>query len=351
MNKIELIKPDDWHVHFREGAMLEKLVYETSKLYNRAIVMPNLINPITNSKKALIYKKQILRFSKNNKYFNPLLTFYLNKEVSPKDLTDAYKNNIIFAVKLYPSGATTNSFKGVKKIREVFNILEIMEKHNIPLLIHGEVNDKNIDIFDREKVFIDRELPQIYKNFPNLKITLEHITTKYAVNFINNTSNNIKASITPHHLILNRTDMLEHNIKPHYYCLPILKKEEDRKALLNAAFNKNQKFFMGTDSAPHDIKKKEAECGCAGIFNTINSIQILAQIFDNYNKLDCLENFISKNGALHYEVSSNNEKIRLQKQEKPINFPKTISLEKQKVKVFKPNFDVFWSIINEKNYS
>ena len=347
MNKIELIKPDDWHVHFREGLILERLVPETSKLFNRAIVMPNLKIPITSSKHALNYRNNILKFSKNNNLFEPLLTFYLNKEISQRDLISAFKNKIIFAVKLYPAGATTNSSKGVKKISEVFNILETMEQYKIPLLIHGEVNDKNIDIFDREKKFIENELPHIYQNFPTLKITLEHITTRYAVNFINETSNNIKASITPHHLILNRTDMLEHKIKPHYYCLPILKREEDRTALLDAACNKNQKFFMGTDSAPHDIKTKENECGCAGVFNTINSIQILTQIFDNNNKLDYLENFISKNGPLHYEVSPNVQKITLQKQTQPIIFPDTLNLKKQKIKIFKPDFDVFWQITNE----
>ena len=348
MNKIELIKPDDWHVHFREGKMLEKLVPETSKLYNRAIVMPNLNIPITNSKHALSYKDKILKFSKNNNSFEPLLTFYMNKEISQKDLINAYKNNIIFAVKLYPAGATTNSSKGVKKISEIFYILETMERHKIPLLIHGEVNDKNVDIFDREKKFIENELPHIYKNFPTLKITLEHITTRHAVNFVNETSSNIKASITPHHLILNRTNMLEHKIKPHYYCLPILKREEDRIALLNAASNKNQKFFMGTDSAPHDIINKEHECGCAGVFNTIYSVQILAQIFDNNNKLNYLENFISKNGALHYKVSPNIQKILLKKQKEPIVFPKTLNLKNQKIKIFKPDFDVFWNIVNEK---
>ena len=347
MNKIDLIKPDDWHVHFREGQMLEKLVPETSKLFNRAIVMPNLQTPITNLKQALNYKNQILKFSKNNNFFQPLITFYLNKEISQKDLINAFKNKVIFAVKLYPAGATTNSSKGVKKISDIFNILETMETFRIPLLIHGEVNDKNVDIFDREEKFIEHELPQIYKNFPTLKITLEHVTTRHAVNFINETSNNIKASITPHHLILNRTDMLEHKIKPHYYCLPILKREEDRIALLDAACNKNQKFFMGTDSAPHDIKNKEHECGCAGVFNTINSIQILTQIFDNNNKLDYLENFISKNGPLHYEVSPNVQKITLQKQTQPIIFPDTLNLKNQKIKIFKPDFDVFWQMTNE----
>ncbi len=344
MKKIEIIKPDDWHVHFREGLFLEKLVPETSKLFNRAIVMPNLTFPIVSSNQASEYKKQLLDFSKNNEYFEPLMTLYLNEEIDIKDLIKAYENKIIFAVKLYPAGATTNSSKGVKDITKTYKILEAMCKCKIPLLIHGEVNNKEIDVFDREKVFIDNELTQICKEFPNLKITLEHITTKYAVQFVNNTKRNLKASITPHHLILNRSDMLEHTIKPHYYCLPILKREEDRKALLSAAFNTNKKFFMGTDSAPHDIKNKEADCGCAGIFNTINCIQVLAQVFENNRQLNMLENFISVNGALHYELPLNSEKIRLKKVKDPINFPNVLKINNFKIKVFKPNFKIFWQL-------
>lgn len=343
MKTLKIIKPDDWHVHFREGKLLEKLVPETSKLYNRAIVMPNLLKPIINSKRAVIYKKQILKFSKN-KFFEPLITFYLNDEMSPNELAQAYKQNKIFAAKLYPAGATTNSSKGVKNISNVFRLLEVMTKIKIPLLIHGEVNNNKIDIFDREKVFIETILLKIVKHFPELKITLEHITTKFAVDFVNESSVNLKASITPHHLILNRSDMLEHKIKPHYYCLPILKRETDRKSLLKAAFNKNKKFFMGSDSAPHDINEKESECGCAGIFNTINSVQILTQIFDDNDKLNLLENFISLNGADHYNMPYNSQKITLSKQNKPINFPKYFDAGDLKVRVFKPNFKVFWQI-------
>ena len=344
MNTLEIIKPDDWHVHFRESPLLEKLVPETSKVFNRAIVMPNLVEPITNSKIALSYKKKILQYSTNNTFFDPLITFYLNDKMSINDLVNAFKEKIIFAAKLYPLGATTNSSKGVSKISNMFKIFEKMSEHKIPLLIHGEVNIKEIDVFDREKVFIENHLTPICKNFPNLKITLEHITTKFAVDFVNDSSNNLKASITPHHLILNRTNMLEHTIKPHYYCLPILKREEDRKALLNAAFNKNKNFFMGTDSAPHDVKNKETDCGCAGIFNTINCVQILAQVFENNGQLNMLENFISVNGAFHYELPLNSEKIRLKKVKKPIEFPKELKINNIKIKVFKPNFDVFWQL-------
>ena len=350
MNKLEITKPDDWHVHFREGELLEKLVPETSNLYNRAIVMPNLKRPINSLLKAQKYKNNILKFSKNNSNFIPLMTFYLQDDMDPDELIKAHKNNTIFAAKLYPSGATTNSSNGVKKISNIFHIFEKMSLHKIPLLIHGEVNDRNIDVFDREKMFIENYLTDIIKNFPELKITLEHITTKFAVDFVNSANENLKASITPHHLILNRTDMLEHKIKPHYYCLPILKRETDRKALLEAAFNVNQKFFMGTDSAPHDIHDKESSCGCAGVFNTIKSVQILTQIFDNHHQIDKLENFISINGPKHYQLKQNFKKIILIKQANPIDFKEFLHLKNFKIKIFKPNFDVYWEIHKEKEW-
>ena len=344
MNALKIIKPDDWHVHFRESPLLEKLVPETSKIFNRAIVMPNLIEPITNSKIASSYKKKILQYSTNNTFFDPLITFYLNDKMSINELVNAFKEEIIFAAKLYPLGATTNSSKGVSKISNMYKIFEKMSEYKIPLLIHGEVNIKEIDVFDREKVFIENYLIPICKNFPDLKITLEHITTKFAVDFVNETSNNLKASITPHHLILNRTDMLEHKIKPHYYCLPILKKEVDRKALLTAAFNENQKFFLGTDSAPHDVKDKENACGCAGVFNTINSIETLTQLFDDNGMLNSLENFVSINGAIHYELPFNTQKIKLRKKNSPIKFKNFLTIKNLNIKIFKPPFNVFWEI-------
>lgn len=347
MKNLEIIKPDDWHIHFREGELLKKIVPETSKNYNRVIVMPNLNDPIIKSSQAKLYKKYILKFSDNNLNFKPLMTLYLNDQIDIKDLIKSYKNKIVFALKLYPAGATTNSSKGISRIKDIYNILEKMTENKIPLLIHGEVNDKKIDVFDREKVFIENELYPITQNFPELRITLEHITTKFAVDFINTSKSNVKASITPHHLILNRTDMLEHKIKPHYYCLPILKRENDREALLKAAFNKNQKFFMGSDSAPHDIIAKESACGCAGIFNTINSIQVLAQLFENYNQLDKLERFISINGALHYELPVNKEKIKLIKLDLPLNFREFLQVQDQNIKIFKPPFEVFWDLNDE----
>ena len=349
MKNITLIKPDDWHVHFREGDLLKKLVPETSKIYNRAIVMPNLSEPITTGNQAINYRKEILNYSSNNELFEPLMTIYFTENLNINSLIESYKSKEFFAVKLYPSGATTNSSKGIKNISKKYNIIEKMCKNEIPLLIHGEVNDNKVDVFDREKFFIEKELYPINKKFPDLRITLEHITTKFAVDYINQANENLKASITPHHLILNRTDMLEHKIKPHYYCLPILKREDDRKELLNAAFNENNKFFLGTDSAPHFTDQKETSCGCAGIFNTINSIQMLAQVFENHKMLNRLEHFISINGPLHYKLPVNKDKITLKKLERPIHFKDYLKVKNENIKIFKPNFDVFWDITSGEN--
>ena len=345
MKTLKIIKPDDWHVHFREGEFLEKLVLETCTVYQRAIVMPNLKIPITSLKLAKKYKSEIIKFSNSNKKFQPLMTFYLTENIDVDDLIRAHKEKYLFAVKLYPSGATTNSSRGVKNIEKVFLVLEKMSKYGIPLLIHGEVNDKKVDVFDREKVFIDKNLRHIYLNFPNLKITLEHITTKYAADFVNHTKSNLKASITPHHLMINRSHMLEHKIRPHYYCLPILKREEDRKALLEMATSGNENFFLGTDSAPHIIENKENACGCAGVFNTRHSIEMLIQLFEDEKKLDNLEKFVSINGSKHYELPQNNEFVIYKKDNQAINFPDYLNIDKKnKIKIFKPPFNIYWKL-------
>ncbi len=348
MDFLEIIKPDDWHVHFREGELLKILVKETSKIYNRAVVMPNLITPIQNEKNATLYKNQILKNSSNNRSFEPLITIYLSENMDFKKIIQAYKKKTIFAAKLYPAGATTNSSKGVKDIKKIYPFFEKMCEVQMPLLIHGEVNSPNVDVFYREQAFIENVLYEILKNFPEMKITLEHITTKFAVDFVNEKNKNLKASITPHHLMLNRTDMLAHKIKPHYYCLPILKKEDDRKELLKVATNGNKNFFMGTDSAPHYIHDKENECGCAGVFNTINSIETLTQLFYNEKKLNNLEKFVSINGSKHYGLKINKEKICLRKFSKPISFPDYLKVDSNnKIKVFKPPFKVFWKQTKE----
>ena len=344
MEQIEIIKPDDWHVHFRDGEILKAVVPETSQNFSRAIVMPNLVPPILNSKQAIRYKKSIEKVIPHNHNFQPLLTVYLTEKTCAEDLKSAFNNKEIFAVKLYPAGATTNSESGVKDINKVMPILEIMAEIGLPLLIHGEVTNHDVDIFDREKVFIDKKLDFICKNLPELKITLEHITTKDASVYIKEGNENLAASITPHHLTLNRNAIFVGGIRPHNYCLPILKREIDRKALLEVAISGNKKFFLGTDTAPHFVHDKESECGCAGVFNATYCIPILAQLFENHHSINNLENFVSRNGAKHYKLKFNNEKIKLIKSSKEIIFKHYLKIGRKKIKIFNPEFPVFWQV-------
>ena len=344
MEEIEIIKPDDWHVHFRDNEILKAVVPETTRHFARSIVMPNLIPPILNAKQAIEYKKRIEKAIPLTDNFEPLMTIYLTEETNKDELKSAYENAAVFAVKLYPAGATTNSESGVKDIKKVMPILEMMSEIGMPLLIHGEVTDPNIDIFDREKAFIDQKLDFICKKLPELKVTLEHITTKEATKYVQESNKNLVASITPHHLALNRNALFVGGIKPHNYCLPILKRETHRKALIKAATSGNRKFFLGTDTAPHLIKDKESTCGCAGVFNATYCLPILAQIFDNENNLHNLEKFTSINGAYHYNVQTNKDTILMSKSSEELNFREYLYLEKQKVKIFKPDFPVFWTI-------
>ena len=344
MEEIEIIKPDDWHVHFRDNEILKAVVPETTRHFARSIVMPNLIPPILNAKQAIEYKKRIEKAIPLTDNFEPLMTIYLTEETNKDELKSAYENGAVFAVKLYPAGATTNSDSGVKDIKKIMPVLETMAEIGMPLLIHGEVTDKEIDIFDREKVFIDQKLDFICKELPELKITLEHITTKEATQYVENSNKNLVASITPHHLALNRNALFVNGIRPHNYCLPILKREIHRKALIKVAVSGNTKFFLGTDTAPHLISDKESACGCAGVFNSTYCMSILAQLFDNENALPKLENFTSKNGAKHYNLNVNKEKIRLIKSTKKLIFKKYLNYNQQKIKIFEPDFFVFWRV-------
>jgi dihydroorotase len=344
MEEIEIIKPDDWHVHFRDNEILRAVVPETTKHFARSIVMPNLVPPILNAKQAIEYKKRIEKAIPPKDSFEPLMTVYLTEETSKDDLKSAYKNGSVFAVKLYPAGATTNSDSGVKDIKKIMPILNMMAEIGMPLLIHGEVTDKEIDIFDREKVFIDEKLDFICKELPDLKITLEHITTTEATQYVKEGNKNLAASITPHHLALNRNALFVGGIRPHNYCLPILKRETHRKALLEVAVSGNPKFFLGTDTAPHLTKDKESACGCAGIFNATYCLLILAQLFDNENSLNNLEKFVSLNGAYHYNLKTNNETILMAKSSEALIFEEYLYFNKQRIKIFEPSFPVFWEI-------
>ena len=344
MEEIEIIKPDDWHVHFRDDEILKAVVPETSRHFSRSMVMPNLVPPIFNAKQAIEYKKRIEKAIPSTDDFEPLMTIYLTEETNGDDLKRAYKNGAVFAVKLYPAGVTTNSESGVKDVTKIMPVLEIMAEIGMPLLIHGEVTDKDVDIFDREKVFIDTKLDFICKELPELKITLEHITTKDATLYVKEGNKRLVASITPHHLALNRNALFDGGVKPHNFCLPILKRETHRKNLLEAAVSGNPKFFLGTDTAPHLAKDKESACGCAGVFNSTYCMSILTQIFDDENSLSNLENFVSFNGAKHYGLSKNKKKLRLTKTKEPIKFKNKIMIDEDEIVIFKPPFDVFWKV-------
>jgi dihydroorotase len=347
LKTISIRQPDDWHVHLRDEPIMDLIIQETSQIYGRAIVMPNLIPPIINQKDALNYKKRIMALIPDTHNFLPLMTIYLTQNTTKEEIQKSYLNGDVFAAKLYPAGATTNSEFGVNEILKIIPLLEYMAKIGMPLLIHGESTDPDIDIFDREKVFIDNTLVKIRRKIPDLKITLEHITTKNAVDYVTESGPNLGASITPHHLTLNRNHMLAKGIRPHYYCLPVLKREVHRLALVEAAVSGKKNFFLGTDSAPHEISTKENSCGCAGVFHSSKSLPMLAQIFEEHNALDKLEPFVSLNGAMHYGLKPNKRKIELMKKSSPVHFIKEIYNSTTKIKSFIPPFEVYWDVINK----
>jgi len=308
LKTLTILKPDDWHLHLREGLVLKNIIHFTSKYFGRAIVMPNTKSPITTIGSAISYKKSIAEALPESSKFEPLMTMYLTDETDKKELIDGFKNNVFFAAKLYPANATTNSSHGVKNIENLNEIFESMQDFGMPLLIHGEVTDSEVDIFDREEVFIDRELSRIVKRFPKLKIVLEHITTSYAVDFVQ--ENNIGATITPHHLHINRNAMFFGGLNSDFYCLPVAKREKNRLALRKAATSGKECFFLGSDSAPH-LRKWKAFCGCAGIFNSPVAIESYLTVFEEENSLNNFEKFASLNGPNFYNVPPNKEKLKL----------------------------------------
>ena len=312
--EIEIILPDDFHHHFRDNLYLETTVFYASQRFGRCIVMPNTVPPIRNKKEAEDYQSRIMKYyPKNNENtFKPLMTLYLTDNTSTQDIMDAKKSGIL-ACKLYPFGATTNSNYGVTNISNIDKILKAMSDVNMILLVHCEVTNKEYDIFDREKYGIEIIMKPIIKKFPNLKIVMEHITQKESVEFVKKCNKNVAATITAHHLLYNRNDLLVGGIRPHMYCLPILKTEIDRKSLIEAATSGNPKFFLGTDSAPHSINKKECPCGCAGIFTSHIAIELYAEVFDEENKIHMLEDFSSIFGANFYGLPINEKKIKLKK--------------------------------------
>ena len=314
MQKLTILKPDDWHLHVRSGEVLRSVISLTTAQMGRAVIMPNLTPPVTNVSQAKNYKKEIINALPEGSLFSPLMTLYLTDNTSVRDIELGSNSGLIKAAKLYPAGATTNSEMGVTDIKNIYPVLEVMQKNDMPLLVHGEVTQEGVDVFDREAAFIEQVLERTISDFPELKVVFEHITTKEACDFVLACSEKVAATITPHHLLANRNDMLLGGIRPHYYCLPILKRESPHQdALLQAATSGSPKFFLGTDSAPHTIDRKESSCGCAGIFNAHCAIELYATAFDEKNSIDKLEAFSSKFGPDFYSLPRNEDTITLTK--------------------------------------
>ena len=312
---ITLARPDDWHIHLRDHAMLRSVVPDVAREFARAIVMPNLVPPVLTTEDARAYRERILTAVPAGMSFEPLMTLYLTGQTAAAEISRAKASGIVHAVKLYPAGATTNSDRGVTDIKAVYPVFEAMQQEGMVLCVHGEVVDSDIDIFDREKVFIDRVLMPLQREFPALKIVMEHITTKDAADFVSAMPANVGATITAHHLLYNRNAMLVGGIRPHFYCLPILKRETHRQALLAAATSGNPKFFLGTDSAPHPKGAKESSCGCAGCYTAHAALELYAEAFAQADALDKLEGFASHFGADFYALPRNAERITLVKED------------------------------------
>lgn len=314
LNSLTITRPDDWHIHLRDGAALATTVPAAALHFNRVICMPNLVPPVKTVADAQAYRERIMAHAPAHTQFDPRMVLYFTNQTSPQEIVLAKKSGHVQAVKLYPAGATTNSDNGVSDIRKVYAVIEQMEEHQLPLLIHGEVTHSHVDIFDREKRFLDEVLAPLLRQFPKLKLVLEHITTSEAAHFVIEQGRNVAATITPQHLLFNRNHMLAGGIRPHFYCLPILKRQKHQTVLLEVATSANPKFFLGTDSAPHAQDKKENACGCAGCYTSPIALQLYAEAFDQVGKLDKLEGFASHFGADFYGLPRNSDTITLTRQ-------------------------------------
>ena len=344
MKRIEIRKPDDWHLHLRDGEMLKGVLPHSAAHFARAIIMPNLVPPVVRASDAVAYRERIMAALPKGLAFEPLMTLYLTETTDPDDVAAAFHHGIATAVKLYPAGATTNSASGVRDIAKVTAMLERMAEIGMPLCVHGEVTDASIDIFDREAVFIDRVLDPLRRKIPALKIIMEHVTTSQGVDYVRSADTLLGATITTHHLIINRNAILAGGIRPHYYCLPVAKRESHRLALRKAATSGDRRFFLGTDSAPHVDPLKECACGCAGVFSATNTMACLAHVFEQEDALDRLEAFASLNGPAFYGLSPNDEKITLVRRNAPVAYPDKIETGAGPVTLFNPMFDIHWEV-------
>ncbi len=343
-SNLTIRRPDDWHLHLRDGAMLEAVIGCTAGHFARAIIMPNLVPPVVTGADAAAYRARILAALPEAAAFEPLMTLYLTETTDPEDVAAAAASGLVRAVKLYPAGATTNSASGVQDFDRVAGILERMAEIGLPLCVHGEVTDDEVDIFDREAVFIDRVLDPLRRRTPALKVVLEHVTTSNGVDYVRSAETGLAATLTTHHLIINRNHILAGGIRPHYYCLPVAKRERHRLALRQAATSGDARFFSGTDSAPHTDPLKLAECGCAGCFTALNSLSCLAHVFEEEGALERLEAFVSLNGPAFYGLPPNRSIITLAKGPDPVAYPAKIETGAGPVTVFDPGFALYWRV-------
>lgn len=343
MEQLTLTRPDDWHLHLRDDAVMASVLPHTAERFARAIVMPNLRPPVTTTEQALAYRERILAALPSGMDFNPLMTLYLTDITSPDDIHRASESGVIKAVKLYPAGATTNSDSGLTDINKAYPALRAMAERGMPLLVHGEVTTASVDVFDRERLFLETVLQPLLEDLPDLRLVFEHITTHEAANFVTSSADNVAATITPQHLLLNRNAMLVGGMHPHNYCLPVLKREIHREALVNAATSGSPKFFLGTDSAPHSKSAKESACGCAGIYSAHGAIELYAEVFEQANALDKLEGFASFHGADFYRLPRNKETITLKKE--PWTVPDTYPLADEIIVPFRAGETIHWQLI------
>jgi dihydroorotase len=342
IDRLTLTRPDDWHIHFRDGDAMRSVVPDTARVFGRAIVMPNLKPPVVNVAQASAYRERLCQAA-NNLAFEPLMTLYLTDNTTPADIQAAKASGLVHAVKYYPAGATTNSDSGVTDIRKAYAAIAALQDAGMPLLLHGEVTDGDIDIFDREAVFIERHLQPLLRDFPGLKVVLEHITTRQAAEFVASASANVAATITAHHLLYNRNALFQGGIRPHMYCLPVLKREPHRLALVDAAISGSPKFFLGTDSAPHAIGTKENACGCAGIYTAHAAIELYAEAFEAANALDRLEGFASFFGADFYGLPRHSEQITLVREAWQV--PQTRALGNQFLQPLRAGESLQWRVL------
>lgn len=344
IQQMTIAMPDDWHLHLRHGDLLARVAPYTSRHFGRAIVMPNLQPPVITTAQAIGYREDIAAATPAEHGFEPLMVLYMTEQTDPEDVRAGFLSGDVTAVKLYPAGATTNSDAGVKDLEKIYPVLEVMEEIGMPFLVHGEVVDADVDIFDREAVFIDTKLKPIRERFPNLKVVFEHLTTKDGVDYVQSCDSHVGATVTPHHLTINRNAYLVGGIKPHYYCLPVAKRELHRLALVEAVTSGDTRFFLGTDSAPHLDHAKESDCGCAGIFNVANTVSVVAQVFENENALDKLEGFTSLNGPAFYGLPVNTRKMTIARSESPVPLPEKVVTDEGEITIFDPMMDVYWDV-------